>query len=63
MVELSSNCFYLCYSIIHLIKLTIKALPKIRPKCNDKMLDFYLVNQSDTFMLHHMLFKDLFHNA
>lgn len=32
MVELSSNCCYLCYSIIHLIKLTIKAVPKMRPK-------------------------------
>ena len=63
MAELSSNCFYLYYSIMHLIKLTIKAVPKIRPKCNNKMLDFYQVNQSDTFMLHDMLFKDLFHNA
>ena len=63
MVELSSNCCYLCYSIMHLIKLTIKAVPKLRPKFIDKMFDFYQVNQSDTFMLRHMLFKDLFHNA
>ena len=48
---------------MHLIKLTIKAVPKLRPKFIDKMFDFYLVNQSDTFMLRHMLFKDLFHNA
>ena len=35
----------------------------MRPKFIDKMFDFYEVNQRDTFMLRHMLFKDLFPNA